>query len=150
MGLARKLGVGVAGEVLLLVIAQQCGTDTRKLQQARELGIPWQSKRWTSLTGLQQYYNDAVAKALKLDIIDEDAALSDSSARDLTPAPCSDPPTTQTSNEDEGQPPRCRSTTSTKRHHLDKKAFDHHQLKFKAGSQTTLCNSPSGSSMASK
>ena len=33
--LARKLGVGAAGEVLLLVIAQECGTNARKWQQAR-------------------------------------------------------------------------------------------------------------------
>ena len=37
---ARRLGGGGAGEVLLLVIAQKCGTDTRRWQQARELGIP--------------------------------------------------------------------------------------------------------------
>ena len=52
--LAQKLGVGAAGEVLLLVIAKQCGTDPRKWQQARDLGIPWQAKSWTSLTGLQK------------------------------------------------------------------------------------------------
>ena len=108
---AQKLGVGVVAEVLLLVIAKQCGTDTRKWQQARELDTPWQAKHWTSLTGLKQDYNDAVAKALKLDIISEDAALSDSSARDWPPAPCSGPPaalilhlrgpTMQTSKEDE-------------------------------------------------
>ena len=85
-GLAQKLGVGAAGEVLLLVIAQQCGTNTRKRQRARDLGIPWQAKRWTSLTGLQRDYNDAVANAGELTSLDEDAALSSSSARDLPPA----------------------------------------------------------------
>ena len=77
-GVARKLGVGAAGEVLLLVIAQQCGGNTYKWQQAKDLGIPWQAKRWTSLTGLQRDYNDAVAKAGKLTSLDEDAALSSS------------------------------------------------------------------------
>ena len=90
-GLARKLGVGAAGEVLLLVIAQECGANRCKWLQASDLGIPWQAKRWTSLTGLQGAYNDAVAKAQKLDSFDEDVALSGSSARDLPPAPCADP-----------------------------------------------------------
>ena len=87
-GLAQKLGVGAAGEVLLLVIAQQCGTNTRKWQQARDLGIPWQAKRWTSLTGLQRDYNDAVAKALELGSFDEDSAL----LRAPPPAPSPPPP----------------------------------------------------------
>ena len=94
--LARKLGAGAAGEVPLLVVAQQCGTNARKRQEARDLGIPWQTKRWTFLTGLQRDYNDAVAKAQELDTLDEDAALSDSSAggafagdaRSSTPALC--------------------------------------------------------------
>ena len=81
--LARKLGDGVVAEVLLLVIARQCGTNMRKWQEARYLGIPWQTKRWTSLTGLQRDYNDVVAKTRRrLDSFDEDAALSGSSARD--------------------------------------------------------------------
>ena len=119
--LARRLGGGGAGEVLLLVIAQKCGTDTRRWQQAKDLGIPWQAKRWTSLTGLQRDYNDAVAKAGELRSLGEAAALSSSSTlslpgdarsstppgalhpckepkqpgsarRDVPPAPCADPP----------------------------------------------------------
>ena len=113
-GLARKLGVDAVGEVLLLVIAQQCGTDMCKWQQARDLGIPWQAKRWTSLTGFQRDYNDAVAKALKLDSFYEDAPLAGSTARHLPLAPCAVPPaarilrlrgpTAQTSKEKEECP----------------------------------------------
>ena len=73
-GLARKLGVVAVGEVLLFVIAQECGAKKRTWQEARDLGIPWQAKRWASLTGLQRDYNDAVAKAGKLTSLDEDAA----------------------------------------------------------------------------
>ena len=88
--LAEKLGGAGAAEVLLLVIAHQCATNTRKWQLAMDLGIPWQKKRWTCLTGLQHDYNDAVAKAQELDSFAEEPALSASSARDLAPAPCAD------------------------------------------------------------
>ena len=88
---AGRLGGGCAAEVLLLAVAQHCGSNKRKWEEARDLGIPWQRKRWTSLTDLQRYYNDAVARALELHSFDEDAALSGSSARDLPPAPCADP-----------------------------------------------------------
>ena len=87
---AGRLGGGCAAEVLLLAVAQQCGSNKRKWEQARDLGIPWQRKRWTSLTDLQRYYNDAVARALELHSCDKDAALSRSSARDLPPASCAD------------------------------------------------------------
>ena len=110
-----------------------------------------------------------MAKSLRLDIIDEDAALSGSSARDLPPAPCSGPPpprilrlrgkTTQTSKEDEEWPEpdaqksskkvsaetarknskSARATSTLQEHHLDKKTFDQLNLEFKAGNQSTLC-----------
>ena len=79
----EKLGAGAAGEVLLLVIAQECGTNARTWPQAKGLGIPWQAKRWTSLTGLQRDYNDAVAKAGELTSLDEDAPLPGSSTLSL-------------------------------------------------------------------
>ena len=81
---AQKLGVGVVGEVLLLIISRQCGADPRRCQRARDAGIPWQEKRWSSLSALQGGYNDAVAKALELDSFVEDAALSGSSARNAS------------------------------------------------------------------
>ena len=74
-------------------------------QQARDLGIPWQEKRWTSLTTLMDEFNDAVAQVEELEPIAEDASLSgsapgesqmeaeqaDSSRRDLPRAPRSEP-----------------------------------------------------------
>ena len=39
-GLAGKLGIGGAAEVLLLMITIECGTDAHKWKQARDLGIP--------------------------------------------------------------------------------------------------------------
>ena len=51
-GLARKLGVGAAGEVLLLVIAQQCGANTHKRQQARDFGHSLASEALDLLDGL--------------------------------------------------------------------------------------------------
>ena len=81
---AGRVGSGCAAEMLLLIVARQCGSNKRKWLQARDLGIPWQRKRWTSLTDLQREYNDAV-RALELRSCDEDAALSRSSARNLPP-----------------------------------------------------------------
>ena len=83
------MGSGCAAEMLLLIVARQCGSNKRKWLQARDLGIPWQRKRWTSLTDLQREYNDAV-RALELHSCDEDAALSRSSARNLPPGSCAD------------------------------------------------------------
>ena len=81
---AGRMGSGCAAEMLLLIVARQCGSNKRKWLQARDLGIPWQRKRWTSLTDLQREYNDAV-RALELHSCDEDVALSRSSARNLLP-----------------------------------------------------------------
>ena len=86
---AGRMGSGCAAEMLLLIVARQCGSNKRKWLQARDLGIPWQRKRWTSLTDLQREYNDAV-RALELHSCDEDAALSRSSARNLPPGSCTD------------------------------------------------------------
>ena len=61
-GLAGKLGIGGAAEVLLLMITMECGTDEHKWKQARDLGIPWLQKRWTNLRGCMQDYNAAVAR----------------------------------------------------------------------------------------
>ena len=93
-GLARRLGIGAAAEVLLLVIAKECGISTRKWKQARKFGIPWQQKRWTALVGYMEDYNEAVAE--DVESMDEDAALSDSSENDL---PADDVPPTRSSLE---------------------------------------------------
>ena len=61
-GLAGKLGLDGAAEVLLIMITIACGTDEQKWQQARDLGIPWQVKRWTKLSGCMQDYNAAVRR----------------------------------------------------------------------------------------
>ena len=87
---AGRMGSGCAAEMLLLIVARQCGSNKRKWLQARDLGIPWQRKRWTSLTDLQREYNDAV-RALELHSCDEDAALLRSSARNLLLGSCTDP-----------------------------------------------------------
>ena len=71
---AGRMGSGCAAEMLLLIVARQCGSNKRKWLQARDLGIPWQRKRWTSLTDVQREYNDAV-RALELRSCDEDAPL---------------------------------------------------------------------------
>ena len=82
--LAEKAGPVAAAEVLLLIIAKKCKSNKRKWQEAKDQGIPWLQKRWSSLTILQEDYNGAVATAL-------DDAVSDSAAPDLQPAPCADP-----------------------------------------------------------
>ena len=79
--LAEKAGPVAAAEVLLLIIAKKCKSNKRKWQEAKDQGIPWLQKRWSSLTILQEDYNGAVATAL-------DDAVSDSAAPDLQPAPC--------------------------------------------------------------
>ena len=81
----RTLGTGAASEVLLMIIADKCGTDKRKWQEARDLGIPWQDMRWTHLGGLMENYNAAVGQTKG----------ADSAPRDLPrrpPAPRSEPP----------------------------------------------------------
>ena len=50
--LAGKLGIGAAAEVLLIMITSKCGTNERKRQQSRDLGIPWLEKRWQYLKSL--------------------------------------------------------------------------------------------------
>ena len=75
--LAKKLGTPAAAEVLLLVIAKECESSPRKWQEAKDLGIPWLEKRWTSLRALMEEYNEAVAEDLNSD--KEDATLPDSS-----------------------------------------------------------------------
>ena len=82
--LAEKAGPVAAAEVLLLIIAKKCNSNKRKWQEAKDQGIPWLQKRWSSLTILQEDYNGAVATVL-------DDAVSDSAAPDLQPAPCADP-----------------------------------------------------------
>ena len=104
----------------------------------------------------------------ELGSIDEDVALSGSSARDLPPAPCADPPplilrlrgpTAQTSKEEEPWPEpdaqksskkvsaetarkdweSARTASTLKEHHLDKKTFFKHSLEFKKGTQQAKC-----------
>ena len=41
---AGRLGGGCAAEVLLLAVAQHCGGNKRKWEEARDLGIPWQTE----------------------------------------------------------------------------------------------------------
>ena len=88
--LARKLGSRAAAEVLLLAIAQQCGTSLHNWQLAKDLGIPWQEKRWTTLTTLMREYNEAVIQVQHLEPIAKDAALSVSFPGD-SPAGDADP-----------------------------------------------------------
>ena len=82
--LAKRLGPGAAAEVLLLSIARQRGTDQCRWQRVRDGGIPWQGKRWSSLSALQGRYNNVVATTAELDSLMTlpDADLSGSSARD--------------------------------------------------------------------
>ena len=143
--------------MLLLVIAQQCGANTRKWQRAKNLGIPWQTKRWTSLTNLQRNYNDAVL-SVELDSFDEDVALSGSSGRDepagdarssrsaaasssaASSSPSSHPPPAQGHGGKRHW--STRHWSAVKEHHLDKKTFDEHHLQFKASSQSVKCKFP--------
>ena len=62
--LANRLGIRAAAEMLLLIIARGCGENADLWNQARLLGIPWQSKNWTALSKLQKQYNRAVETAL--------------------------------------------------------------------------------------
>ena len=49
--------------MLLLAIARECGDEVEKCERAGAFGIPWQRKRWSSLTSLQSFYNDAVRRS---------------------------------------------------------------------------------------
>ena len=60
--LAAKLGIGVAGELLLLHVAHECGSDESKWQDAKALGIPWLKKNWTNLHRFMDDYNAAVER----------------------------------------------------------------------------------------
>ena len=60
--LVQMLGTGCASEVLLISIAKKCGTDKRKWQQARDLGIPLQGMRWTHLGGHMENYDARVTQ----------------------------------------------------------------------------------------
>ena len=61
--LETKISWGAVFEVLLLAIARECGDEVEKWERAGALGIPWQRKRWSSLTSLQSSYNDAVRRS---------------------------------------------------------------------------------------
>ena len=80
--LAKKVGIAAAAEVLLVMITNECGTDDRKWQEARDLGIPWQEQGWSFLRGFMEDYNAAVAK--DLESMEEGAALSSSSDNERT------------------------------------------------------------------
>ena len=60
--LVQMLGTGCASEVLLISITQKCGSDTRKWKQARKLGIPLQSMRWTHLSGVMENYDARITQ----------------------------------------------------------------------------------------
>ena len=81
--LANKIGVGGAGEVVLLAVARKCGDNPLLWSEARLLGIPWLQKRWSSLSQLEQDYHRGVEKYDNLASVEEepDAVLSGSSPR---------------------------------------------------------------------
>ena len=60
--LAGNLGAIAAAEVLLLVISYKRDGSRTTWKKAKDLGIPWLSKRWSNLKGLQEDYNLAVAQ----------------------------------------------------------------------------------------
>ena len=64
--LVRHLGQGLAGEVLLLSISKKCGTDMRKWESARKLGIPWLFKRWSSFLAMERCYTMLQTSATQL------------------------------------------------------------------------------------
>ena len=64
--LVRHLGQGLAGEVLLLSISKKCGTDMRKWESARKLGIPWLFKRWSSFLAMERCYTMLQISATQL------------------------------------------------------------------------------------
>ena len=117
--LAQSLGAGAAAEVLLLIIARQCGADQCRWQRARDVGIPWQGKRWSSLSALQGCYNNAVATAAEMD------TRSSSSAAASRPQPPPAPP-----------PPPEKPWPEQ---HFDKKTFNKHGLEFKAPNLRAKC-----------
>ena len=55
--------MGGAFEVLLLAIAGDSGDEVEKWENAGAFGIPWQKKRWSSLTSSTSFYNDAVRRS---------------------------------------------------------------------------------------
>ena len=117
--LAKRLGPGAAAEVLLLIIARQCRTDQCRWQRARDVGIPWQGKRWSSLSALQGCYNNAVAAAAEM------GTRSSSSAAASRPQPPPAPP-----------PPPEKPWPEQ---HFDKKTFNKLGLEFKAPSLRAKC-----------
>ena len=62
--LATMLGTRAAGEVLLLAVARACGHTASLWNQAHSVGIPWQRKKWTALSTLQEEYNGGVETLL--------------------------------------------------------------------------------------
>ena len=62
--LATVLGTRAAGEVLLLAVARACGGNAGLWNKAHSVGIPWQRKKWTALSTLQEHYNGGVETLL--------------------------------------------------------------------------------------
>ena len=58
--LASLIGTHAAGEVLLLAVARTCGDKDSLWKKACSAGIPWQRKKWTALSNLENQYNRAV------------------------------------------------------------------------------------------
>ena len=73
--LEAVVGAMAAAEIMLLILAMTCGTNQVKWNEARDLGIPWQTKTWPARSKLQNTYNVAVANTrAKLPPLEEGAA----------------------------------------------------------------------------
>ena len=75
--------------MLLLAIARNCWVKMEKCERLGALSIPWQKKRWSSLTSLQSSYNAAVRRSF-LEQFQERAQFSGCSSRSV----CFDSPVT--------------------------------------------------------
>ena len=139
--LAQSLGAGAAAEVLLLIIARQCGTDQCRWQIARDVGIPWQGKRWSSLSALQGCYNNVVATAAELDSLMTlpDADLSGSSARDAASGDARSSSSAAASRTQLPPAPPPPPEKPWPEQHFDKKTFNKHGLEFKAPRLRAKC-----------
>ena len=60
--LVSKLGTDCASEMLLISVTKKCGSDILKWNEARKLGIPLQSMRWTHLGGLMENYDARITQ----------------------------------------------------------------------------------------
>ena len=128
--LVSKLGTDCASEVLLISVTKKCGSDILKWNEARKLGIPLQSMRWTHLGGLMENY---------------DARITQTKGADSTPQVMRRPASYAQTSSKKGRSKNVQKNLKSQRtawtgneQHFDRKSFDDHQLEFKTMEQSAF------------